>query len=122
MERIIVVDDETDLFPVFKIKFRREIDSGDIQMNFFTSGPEVIQFIDNNPTLNIKLILLDVFIPGMNGIEILKTIKAKNPHIKIIMYSAHTEESVEKEVLGAGADKFLTKPLNFQEMKRHVAA
>ena len=122
MERIIIVDDETDLFPVFKIKFRREIDSGLIQMNFFTSGPELIHFIDNNPSLDIKLILLDVFIPGMNGIEILKTLKEKRPHVKVIMYSAHTEESVEKEAMGAGADKFLTKPLNFQEMKRHFAA
>jgi len=122
MERIIVVDDETDLFPVFKIKFRREIDSGAIQMNFFTSGPEVIQFIDNNPDLDIKLILLDLFLPGMNGIEILKALKEKRPHLKIIMYSAHAEDSVEKEALGAGADKFLTKPFNFQEMKRYIAA
>ena len=122
MDRIIVVDDKTDLFPVFKIKFRREIDSGDIQMNFFTSGPEVIQFIDNNPDLDIKLVLLDLFLPGMNGIEILKAIKEKKPGLKIIMYSAHQEESVEKEAMGAGADKFLHKPLNFQEMKRYVAA
>ncbi len=122
MERVIVVDDETDLFPVFKIKFRREIDSGAIQMNFFTSGPEIIQFIDSNPDLDIKLILLDLFLPGMNGIEILKILKEKRPHLKIIMYSASSKEDVEKEAMGAGADKFLTKPLNFQEMKRYFAA
>jgi len=122
MDRIIVVDDETDLFPVFKIKFRREIDSGNIQMNFFTSGPEVIQFFDKNPDLDIKLVLLDLFLPGMNGIEILKSLKEKRPELKIIMYSAHQEERVEKEAIGAGADKFLHKPLNFQDMKRYVAA
>ncbi|RLA62200.1 MAG: response regulator [Epsilonproteobacteria bacterium] len=122
MNRIIIVDDETDLFPVFKIKFRREIDSGNIQMNFFTSGPEIIQFLDTNPDLDIKLILLDLFLPGMNGIEILKTLKEKRPHLKVIMYSAHTDDDIEKEALGAGADKFLHKPLNFQEMKKYVAA
>lgn len=120
MGRIIVVDDETDLFPVFKIKFRKEIDHGQIQFQFFTNGPEIINFMEKNPESEIRAILLDLFLPGMSGIEVLKHLKSKNPKLKIYIFSASSQEEIRKEVLAAGADNFFPKPLNFQEIRKFL--
>lgn len=118
MGRIIVVDDETDLFPVFKIKFRKEIDHGQLQFQFFTNGPEIISFMEKNPESQVKAILIDLFLPGMSGIEVLKNLKTKHPGIKFYIFSASYQEEIKKEVMAAGADNFFPKPLNFQEIRK----
>ena len=120
MGRIIVVDDETDLFPVFKIKFRKEIDHGQLQFQFFTNGPEIISFMEKNPDSDVKAVLLDLFLPGMSGIEVLKHLKSKFPQLKIFIFSASFDETIKREVMAAGADSFFPKPLNFQEIRKFL--
>jgi CheY-like chemotaxis protein len=122
MERFVVVDDEPDLFPVFKIKFRRELESGAIKIFFFTSGAEVLAFFDKNPDIDIKLVLLDYYLPGMNGIEVLKELKKRNPLLLVYLYSGMSDKVIEAQGVGAGADKFLNKPLDFKHIKNFFAA
>ncbi|MFI5390890.1 MAG: response regulator [Bacteriovoracales bacterium] len=120
MGRIIVVDDETDLFPVFKIKFRKEIDHGELQFQFFTNGPEILSFMEKNPESDINACLIDLFLPGMSGIEVTKHLKSKYPKLKVYIFSASSQEEIKKEVMASGADNFFPKPLNFNEIKKFL--
>ena len=79
--KIIVVDDEKDVQFLFQQKFRKEIRSGTIQFHFAFSGEEGLQYLQINGTTDIYLILSDINMPGMNGLELLKKIKKRLPGI-----------------------------------------
>lgn len=66
------------------------------------------------------LVLLDMKIPGMDGLEILKHIKAINPHIKVIMMTAYGELDMIKEATDLGALMHFTKPFDIDEMRMEV--
>lgn len=120
MAKVVVVDDETDLFPVFKIKFRKEIDHGQLQFQFFTNGPEILSFMEKNPDSEIKAALIDLFLPGMSGIEVMKHLKSKYPKLKVFIFSASSQDEIKKEALASGADNFFNKPLNFYEIRKFI--
>lgn len=66
------------------------------------------------------LVLCDMLMPGMNGLEVLKLIKAEIPQMVVIMLSGIQEEETAKAALNAGAHSFLTKPVSFDNLKRNV--
>ena len=118
--KIIVVDDEPDVQFLFKQRFRREIRKEEIEFNFFLSAGEVIDYLSTNDNVDIVLILSDINMPGMNGLELLKIIKEKTPEQKVFMITACSDEHNYKTAVEYGADDYLTKPLDFSGLKEKI--
>ena len=117
---ILVVDDEPDVQFLFKQRFRREIRKEEIEFNFFLSAGEVIDYLSTNDNIDIVLILSDINMPGMNGLELLKIIKEKTPEQKVFMITAYSDEHNYKTAVEYGADDYLTKPLDFSGLKEKI--
>jgi two-component system chemotaxis response regulator CheY len=116
--RILVVDDEKDIQSLFEQRFRREIRNGEHQFVFAFSGEEALQFL-NNPQHEAVLILSDINMPGMSGLELLGKIKSKfpQPPPKVMMITAYGDENNFNTAKSLGADDFLTKPLDFSLLR-----
>jgi len=116
--KILVVDDEKDIQILFEQRFRKEIRSGEAQLVFAFSGEEALQFLNSNDHGAI-LILSDINMPGMSGLELLKQIKNKYkaPPPVVMMITAYGDAENYNNAISLGADDFLTKPLDFAILK-----
>lgn len=116
---ILIVDDEQDVKFLFEQKFRKEIKNGKIDLHFTNSGEEAINFLNNSST-EIVLILSDINMPGMSGIELLKYIKTNMKDLVVIMVTAYGDDDNYKSAMAAGADGFVTKPIDFVSLKKKI--
>ncbi len=119
--KILVVDDETDVRILFEQRFRREIRSKEMEFVFAYSGEgalEALKELDHK----VVLILSDINMPGMSGLELLKKIKDRyhQPPPKVMMITAYGDEDNYKTSMQLGADDFLTKPLDFKLLKEKL--
>ncbi|MCU0324670.1 MAG: response regulator [Spirosomaceae bacterium] len=119
--KILVVDDELDIQDLFQQRFRREIRNGEMSFSFATSGEEAIDYLNAHESEAV-LILSDINMPGMSGIELLKHIKAKypTPPPLVMMITAYGDEDTKQKALSLGANDFLNKPLDFSELKERL--
>ncbi len=116
--KILVVDDELDVKDLFLQKFRKEIRKGEIDFSFAHSGEDALVYLTEHESEAV-LILSDINMPGMTGIELLKSIRThyhKPPPI-VMMITAYGDEENKRQAEEYGADDFLTKPLDFKELK-----
>ena len=119
--KILVVDDETDVKTLFQQRFRKEIKSGDIELEFAFSGEEALAFM-NEHEHEAVLILSDINMPGMSGLVLLKNIKQKyeKPPPIVMMITAYGDDENYHEAMSLGADDFLTKPVDFVSLKEKL--
>ncbi len=118
---ILVVDDEPDVVDLFKRRFRRELRRGDYVMHFADSGEAALQQLTAGVRPEMMLILSDINMPGMNGLELLKEVKEMWPSLPIAMITAYGDDQSRRTALEAGATDFLTKPLDFDELKSKIS-
>lgn len=120
--KILVVDDEKDIQPLFQQRFRREIRNGEIEFVFAYSGEEALSCLKNY-NHEAVLILSDINMPGMSGLDLLAKIKEKNyvPPPVVMMITAYGDSDNYKRAMELGADDFLTKPVNFSELKDKIS-
>jgi len=119
--KILVVDDEIDIQPLFIQRFRREIKKGDLEFVFAYSGEEALIQIEQYRHEAV-LILSDINMPGMSGLELLEKIKdkMKEPPPIVMMITAYGDEENFKRSMDLGADDFLTKPIDFGLLKDKI--
>lgn len=119
--KILVVDDEHDIQPLFQQRFRREIKSGEIEFEFAYSGEEALNCMENFKHEAV-LILSDINMPGMSGLELLERIKNKNhtPPPVVMMITAYGDNDNYNKAMELGADDFLTKPVDFGVLKEKI--
>ncbi|MEG3988519.1 response regulator [Microcoleus sp. S28C3] len=118
--KVMVVDDEEDIQSLFTQKFRKEIKSGQIKFYFALSAEAALDYLENNKEASIVLILSDINMPGMNGIELLRIIKEKFPDLKVFMITAYGDERNYQTAIAYGADDYITKPVNFESLKNKI--
>ncbi|MBK6565238.1 MAG: response regulator [Saprospiraceae bacterium] len=121
MTNVLVVDDERDVPDLFQQRFRKEIKSGQIHMEFVYSGSEAIDYLKLHNG-EIELILSDINMPGMDGLEMLRQLRQKT-ELKcpvVIMISAYGDENNYKIAMEYGAEAFLTKPIDFNDLKQRL--
>jgi DNA-binding NtrC family response regulator len=111
--RLVVVDDERDIQLLFQQKFRKEIKSGKIQIHYSFDGRSALAFLNSLENHSGYLILSDINMPEMTGIELLKEIKSLYPSLKVIMITAYGDEHNYNLARKYGADDYFTKPLSF---------
>lgn len=115
---VLVVDDESDVKTLFEQRFRKEIRNGEMELHFAFSGEEAIQYLDSHQQEAV-LILSDINMPGMTGLELLRVIKKKYelPPRVVMMITAYGDDGSYNEAMSLGADDFLTKPVDFTALK-----
>lgn len=119
--KILVVDDEQDIQPLFQQRFRKELRSHELEMKFVLSGEEAMDYLETNGFKN-KLILSDINMPGMSGLELLEKIKkaCSPPPPFIFMISAYGDDDNKNTAQNLGASDFFTKPLDFKLLKEKI--
>jgi two-component system chemotaxis response regulator CheY len=116
--KILVVDDEADVQPLFTQRFRKEIKSGEMVFTFALSGEEAMGYLEQNHS-EVILILSDINMPGMSGLELLKNIRStyEKPPPVVMMITAYGDDENYRQSMDLGANDFLTKPLDFITLK-----
>jgi len=119
--KILVVDDEKDVQTLFEQKFRKEIKNKDLEFAFAFSGEEALLYLNENGHKAV-LILSDINMPGMSGLELLQNIKQKysTPPPVVVMITAYGDAENFNMAKKLGADDFLTKPLDFTALKQKL--
>jgi two-component system, response regulator, stage 0 sporulation protein F len=117
---ILVVDDERDVELLFMQRFRKEIRDGIMRLRFAFSGEEAEEMLRQPDAADLFLILSDINMPGMTGIELLRRIKARTPALKVFMVTAYGDEHTIKQAQDSGADRFINKPVDFTDLKIEI--
>jgi DNA-binding response OmpR family regulator len=114
MKRILVVEDDKDIQDVFRII----LSSFGYRVDCLADGASVLEMKNNWP----DAIILDKQLPGLNGVEVCKTLKSKDElqHIPVIMISATS--GIEQAAKQAGADDYLEKPFNMHVILKKIAS
>ena len=118
--KIMVVDDEQDVQFLFEQRFRRELRQNQITLSFTLSAEEALNQLQNNQSKCLSLILTDINMPGMNGLELLKIIKQNFPHLKVFVITAYNDENNYQTAQQYGADEYITKPIEFNKLKEKI--
>lgn len=121
--KILVVDDERDVQVLFEQRFRKEIKSQEMDFVFAYSGEEALGYL-NSHNHEAVLILSDINMPGMSGLQLLEHIKEKHkiPPPMVMMITAYGDAENYNTAMRLGADDFLTKPLDFAVLKEKLKA
>jgi len=118
--RVLVVDDEPDVEALFRQQFRREVREGLYTMDFALSGKAALEILDGHVGEQIILLVSDINMPGMSGLDLLPVVKARRPDLPVFMISAYGDSNTIGAALARGASKFLTKPVDFKKLKQDV--
>jgi CheY-like chemotaxis protein len=117
---ILVVDDEPDVEMLFRQQFRRDLRSGRFTMEFAQSAPAALQCIGEAGDASLILILSDINMPGMTGLELLPKAKALRPDVPVIMITAYGDAETKRKALENGAEALLTKPIDFSLLRTEI--
>ena len=119
---ILVVDDEPDVEALFRQQFRREIRDGRFKIDFARSGNEALRLIEAFAGTTLVLILSDINMPGMSGLNLLPKVRAARPNVPVIMITAYGDTETRRTVLEAGAEALFTKPIDFPALRSDIEA
>jgi CheY-like chemotaxis protein len=117
---ILVVDDEPDVEMLFRQQFRRDLRTGRFVMEFAQSAPAALQRIGDAQGVSLILILSDINMPGMTGLELLPKAKALRPDVPVIMITAYGDADTKRRALEGGAETLLTKPIDFVALRSEI--
>ena len=119
--RVLVVDDEPDVEVLFRQQFRREVRDGLYILDFALSGTAALDKLAGRVGEEIILLVSDINMPGMSGLDLIPEVKARRPDLPVFMISAYGDAERVKTALERGASKFITKPVDFQQLKQDVS-
>jgi CheY-like chemotaxis protein len=117
---ILVVDDESDVEALFRQQFRHDLRAGRFTMEFAQSAAMALQRIADAGSASLILILSDINMPGMSGLELLPKAKAMRPDVPIIMITAYGDADTKRKALENGAEALLTKPIDFGALRSEI--
>jgi len=117
---ILVVDDEADIEVLFRQQFRRDLRADRFPMEFAQSAPMALQCIADVGDRSLILVLSDINMPGMTGLELLRKAKALRPDVPIVMITAYGDAETKRKALESGAEALLTKPIDFGALRNEI--
>jgi CheY-like chemotaxis protein len=117
---ILIVDDEPDVEALFRQQFRRDLRSGRFQMEFAPSASAALLRAAEVRDPSLILILSDVNMPGMSGLEMLPMVRARRPDVPVIMITAYGDAETRRKALERGAEGLLTKPIDFAVLRQEI--
>jgi CheY-like chemotaxis protein len=117
---VLVVDDEPDVEALFRQQFRRDLRSQRFIMDFANSAAEALKRIGSTIEQSLILILSDINMPGMTGLEMLPKVKAMRPEVPVIMITAYGDPDTRRKAMENGASGLLTKPIDFTLLREEI--
>ena len=118
--KILVVDDERDVETLFKLRFRKEIARGEIELLFAFSGEDALATLAEHGRADVVLVLSDINMPGMTGLELLEHIKSEPPPVPVCMMTAYDNEEFRRKAEALSCDGYISKPIDFGELKDRI--
>jgi CheY-like chemotaxis protein len=116
------VDDEPDVEALFRQQFRRDLRAQRFVMDFASSAPDALARVGSTIEHSLILILSDINMPGMTGLEMLPKVKEMRPEVPVIMITAYGDADTRRKALESGATDLLTKPIDFVTLRREIDA
>jgi CheY-like chemotaxis protein len=117
---ILVVDDEPDVAELFRQRFRRETRHGSYVMHFAASGEQALDLLAGEIEPTLIVILSDINMPGMDGLQLLGEIKQRRPDLPVMMVTAYGDDERRRHANELGAFEFITKPVDFEHLKAQL--
>ena len=117
---ILVVDDESDVEDLFRQQFRHDLRAGRFTMDFAQSANSAIELISDAAGASFILILSDINMAGMTGLELLPKARAARPDVPVIMITAYGDADTRRKALEGGAEALLTKPIDFVALRSEI--
>jgi CheY-like chemotaxis protein len=117
---ILVVDDEPDIAELFRQRFRRETRQGTYVMHFAGSGEDALDLLADEIQPTLIVILSDINMPGMDGLQLLGEIKQRRPDLPVMMVTAYGDNERRRRAAELGAIEFITKPVDFDLLKEQL--
>jgi len=111
---VLLIDDEEQFLEVLG----ERLETRGLKVNTVTSGEDALTLIDDK---NYDAIILDLAMPGIDGIETLKLLKEKNPDLEIIMLTGHATVQKGIEAMKLGAEDFLEKPVELSVLLERIS-
>src|SRR5260221_3765861 len=117
---VLVVDDEPDVEALFRQQFRRDLRAQRFMMEFASSGAEALARVASTIEQSLILVLSDINMPGMTGLEMLPKVKAMRPDVPVIMITAYGDPDTRRKAIEGGATGLLTKPIDFALLREEI--
>ena len=119
---ILIVDDEPDVADLFRQQFRRELRASRFRMDFASSALEALIKVESaSDNTELILILSDINMPGMSGLDLLPKARVARPDVPVIMITAYGDAETRRKATECGAAGLFTKPIDFPELKQTIA-
>jgi CheY-like chemotaxis protein len=117
---VLVVDDEPDVEALFRQQFRRDLRTQRFAMDFANSAADALSRVAATIGQSLILILSDINMPGMTGLEMLPKVKEMRPDVPVIMITAYGDADTKRKALEGGASGLLTKPIDFSVLREEI--
>ena len=117
---VLVVDDEPDVEALFRQQFRRDLRAQRFMMDFANSATDALARIASTIEQSLILILSDINMPGMTGLEMLPKVKEIRPDVPVIMITAYGDPETRRKAMASGATGLLTKPIDFTLLREEI--
>jgi CheY-like chemotaxis protein len=117
---VLVVDDEPDVEALFRQQFRRDLRAQRFVMDFAISAADALARIAGTIEQSLILILSDINMPGMTGLEMLPKVREMRPDVPVIMITAYGDPETKRKALEGGASGLLTKPIDFSVLRGEI--
>jgi CheY-like chemotaxis protein len=117
---VLVVDDEPDVEALFRQQFRRDLRAQRFIMDFANSASDALARIAGTIEQSLILILSDINMPGMTGLEMLPKVREMRPHVPVIMITAYGDPETKRKAIASGATGLLTKPIDFTLLREEI--
>jgi DNA-binding NtrC family response regulator len=117
---VLVVDDEPDVEALFRQQFRRDLRAQRFVMDFAISAADALVRIANTIEQSLILILSDINMPGMTGLEMLPKVRELRPEVPVIMITAYGDSETRRKAMEGGAIGLLTKPIDFTLLREEI--
>jgi len=111
--KILLVDDEEDFVKSLSERIKMRDLNADVALN----GEEALRIVDDETP---DVMVLDLKMPGIDGMEVLRRVKKAYPNVQVIMLTGHGSEKDEKEARRLGAFEYLEKPTTIDTLIKHI--
>ena len=117
---MVFVDDETELFELMAVLLEDDIENGTINLTCSESAEKCLEYLDTENGADVVLIVSDINMPGMSGLDLLSVVKEQFKQIEVYMCSAYDTEEYTQRAKELGASRYLVKPLDIELLKQYI--